>query len=106
MYYLKTLTFTTHNRMKIEMDENGDGTGYYDVLNWQLDDDGEIAFVKVGERIFTDFESALVMKKDVTIFWNTQSSEVSHSDISFCLHVQRIAFPYCFRHLEILDTYS
>lgn len=52
MYYLKTLQFTTHNGERIEIDENGDVTGYYDILNWQLGDNGEIAFVKVGEHIF------------------------------------------------------
>lgn len=54
MYYLKTLQFTTHNGERIEIDENGDVTGYYDILNWQLGDNGEIAFVKVGEHIFTN----------------------------------------------------
>ncbi|TKC48249.1 hypothetical protein EI555_003664, partial [Monodon monoceros] len=43
MCYLKTLKFTTHNGMRIEVDDNGDVAGYYDILNWQLDDNGEIA---------------------------------------------------------------
>ncbi|KAM5332449.1 LOW QUALITY PROTEIN: vomeronasal type-2 receptor 1-like [Glossophaga mutica] len=81
MYYLKTLTFTTHNGMRMEIDENGDVTGYYDTLNWQLDDDGEIAFVKAGEYVFTDSKFALVLKKNVTMFWNTKSSECALWDL-------------------------
>ncbi|MXQ80244.1 hypothetical protein E5288_WYG006305 [Bos mutus] len=79
MYYMKTLQFTTHNGMRIEIDDNGDVTGYYDILNWQLDDNGEVAFVKAGEYIFTDSKFELVMIKNATIFWNTESSELPHS---------------------------
>ncbi|XP_004442266.1 PREDICTED: vomeronasal type-2 receptor 1-like [Ceratotherium simum simum] len=79
MYYMKTLKFTTHNGMRIEIDENGDVSGYYDILNWQLDDNGEVAFVKVGEYTFTDSKFELVMKKNATMFWNTESSELPHS---------------------------
>ncbi|KAM5279247.1 LOW QUALITY PROTEIN: vomeronasal type-2 receptor 1-like [Hipposideros larvatus] len=72
MYYLKTL-FTTLNGMRIEIYENGDMTGYYyEFLNWQLDDNGEIAFVKVGEYIFTNSKFELVIKKNATIFWNPE----------------------------------
>ncbi|KAB0391185.1 hypothetical protein E2I00_012715, partial [Balaenoptera physalus] len=75
MYYLKTLKFTTHDGMRIEIDDNGAVTGNYDILNWQLDYNGEIAFVKVGEYIFTNSKFELVMIKNATIFWNTESSE-------------------------------
>ncbi|XP_061273812.1 vomeronasal type-2 receptor 1-like [Bos javanicus] len=79
MYYMKTLQFTTHNGMRIEIEDNGDVTGYYDILNWQLDNNGEVAFVKAGEYIFTDSKFELVMIKNATIFWNTESSELPHS---------------------------
>ncbi|XP_069329162.1 vomeronasal type-2 receptor 1-like [Eulemur rufifrons] len=79
MYYLKTLKFTTHDGRRIEMDENGDVTGYYDILNWQLDDNGNIAFVKVGEYVFTNSMFELVITKNTAIFWNTESSECPHS---------------------------
>ncbi|GAB1287574.1 Vomeronasal 2, receptor 3 [Apodemus speciosus] len=45
--YIKDMEFTTHDGSKIELDKSGDiKSGYYDILNWQMDDDGEIAFVK------------------------------------------------------------
>ncbi|XP_062934691.1 vomeronasal type-2 receptor 1-like [Cynocephalus volans] len=79
MFYLKTLKFTAHDGRRLEIDENGDVTGYYDILNWQLDDNGEIAFVKVGEYIFTHSKFELVINKNETIFWNTESAELPHS---------------------------
>ncbi|KAM9604295.1 LOW QUALITY PROTEIN: vomeronasal type-2 receptor 1-like [Trichechus inunguis] len=79
MFYLKTLKFTTHNRRRIEIDENGDVFGYYDIINWQLNDNGEIAFVKAGEYIFTNSKYELVIQENATIFWNTESSDLPHS---------------------------
>lgn len=90
--------------MRIEVDDNGDVAGYYDILNWQLDDNGEITFVKVGEYIFTNSKFELVMIKNVTIFWNNESLEVSYSDILFCLYIERIAFLYSFRCYGISET--
>ncbi|KAM6223894.1 LOW QUALITY PROTEIN: vomeronasal type-2 receptor 1-like [Rhynchocyon petersi] len=79
MYYLKKLKFTTHNGRQIEIDDNGDVFGYYDILNWQLNGNAEITFVKIGEYIFTDSKFELVIKENATIFWNTKSSELPHS---------------------------
>lgn len=90
--------------MRIELDDNGDVTRYYDILNWRLDDNGEVAFVKAGEYIVTDSKFELVMIKIATIFWNTMSLEVSYSDILFCLHIERTAFPCYFRCYGIAET--
>nr|XP_020025630.1 LOW QUALITY PROTEIN: vomeronasal type-2 receptor 1-like [Castor canadensis] len=81
-FYLKTVKFTTHDGEKMELDENGDlKQGYYDLLNWQLDDNGEIAFVKVGEYKFRASKFELIFTKKSAIFWNTESSRVSTCDI-------------------------
>ncbi|KAB0374130.1 hypothetical protein FD755_014386 [Muntiacus reevesi] len=74
-FSMKTLKFITHNGMRIEIDDNGD-----------------VAFVKAGEYIVTDSKFELVMIKIATIFWNTESSGVSYSDILFCLHIERTGF--------------
>ncbi|XP_060052932.1 vomeronasal type-2 receptor 1-like [Erinaceus europaeus] len=84
MYYMKTLKFTTQSGRRIEIDEHGEVIGVYEILNWQLDDNGEIAFVKVGRCMHTVSKNELVMKKDATIFWNTESSELP---ISVCTEV-------------------
>ncbi|XP_027789665.2 vomeronasal type-2 receptor 1-like [Marmota flaviventris] len=79
MFYVKTVQFTTHDGKTIQIDKNGDVMGHYDILNWQLDDNGEIAFMKVGEYIFTENKFELVFTKNSTIFWNTESSQLPHS---------------------------
>uniref|UniRef100_A0A5F9DJI7 G-protein coupled receptors family 3 profile domain-containing protein n=1 Tax=Oryctolagus cuniculus TaxID=9986 RepID=A0A5F9DJI7_RABIT len=79
MFFIQRVKFTTHDGRKIHVDRNGDVTGYYDLLNWQLDDNGDIAFVKVGEYIFTQSKFEFMIRKNSTIFWNTESSKIPHS---------------------------
>ncbi|XP_072477125.1 vomeronasal type-2 receptor 1-like [Notamacropus eugenii] len=74
MYYLKVLKFETHNGITLELDENGDVTGSYDILNWQLNDDGKIDFVKIGEYVFWLNGFELVMN-NASIYWNTETAE-------------------------------
>eukprot|EP00073_Rattus_norvegicus_P021190 XP_006232524.1 PREDICTED: vomeronasal 2 receptor 47 isoform X1 [Rattus norvegicus] len=82
MIYIMRMEFTTHDGRKIELDRSGDvKNGYYDILNWQMDDAGEIAFVKFGEYKFTSSKYELVLSKNSTLFWNTESSELPDS---FC----------------------
>ncbi|XP_026782956.3 extracellular calcium-sensing receptor-like [Pangasianodon hypophthalmus] len=45
---LKKLHFTTTTGEDVYFDENGDPAARYELLNWQQDKDGKIAFVKVG----------------------------------------------------------
>ncbi|CAD7673626.1 unnamed protein product [Nyctereutes procyonoides] len=68
MMFERTLKFAAHNGEGIEIDENGDVTGHYDILNWQVGDNAEIAFV--------NFE--LMMKKNATIFWKTELAKLPH----------------------------
>ena len=85
MPYFKKLKITTHDGAEIELNGNGDvDSGYYDILNWHMGDAGEITFVKVGEYKYTSTKSELVLPKNSSLFWNTESSMVSCSDI-YCL---------------------
>ncbi|XP_069856125.1 vomeronasal type-2 receptor 1-like isoform X1 [Dipodomys merriami] len=78
--YVSSLRFTTHDGRKIEFDESGDiKEGNYDILNWQLDDNGEVAFVKLGEYTFRESKYELRFKKESPIFWNTESSKIPYS---------------------------
>ncbi|XP_027731591.1 vomeronasal type-2 receptor 1-like [Vombatus ursinus] len=78
MYYLKVLKFKTHDNITLELDDNGDVTGSYDALNWQLNDDGKIDFVKIGKYEFTKSGFELVMNNN-SIFWNTETLELPKS---------------------------
>ncbi|KAM4889328.1 vomeronasal type-2 receptor 1-like [Thomomys bottae] len=77
---MEYLEFTAHDGRQIKFDGNGDlASGHYDILNWQLDDSGVVVFVKVGEYKFSNFELELVLPRNATIFWNTESSRLPHS---------------------------
>uniref|UniRef100_A0A8C6IG11 Vomeronasal 2, receptor 2 n=1 Tax=Mus spicilegus TaxID=10103 RepID=A0A8C6IG11_MUSSI len=80
MSYFKKLKIITHDGAEIELDLNGDvGKGYYDILNWHMGNTGEITFVKVGEYKYTSTKSELVLPKNSSLFWNTESSMLPES---------------------------
>lgn len=79
---MKGIKFKTHDGKWIVLDENGDVLhGHYDILNWQLDDNGEISFVTVGKFNFRATKFELFIPNNSSIFWNTESSRVSCIDI-------------------------
>uniref|UniRef100_A0A8I6ADM9 Vomeronasal 2 receptor, 46 n=1 Tax=Rattus norvegicus TaxID=10116 RepID=A0A8I6ADM9_RAT len=78
--YFRNIKFTTHDGRKIETDFFGDIVrGYYDILNWHMDNAGNIAFVKVGEYKFTTSKYELVLPKNSTLFWKTESYRLPDS---------------------------
>ena len=84
------IKFITHDGRKIELGRNGDVlNGSYDILNWHMDNTGEITFVKVGEYKFTSSKYEFVLPKNSTLFWNTESSRVGWPDILLFIHTER-----------------
>ncbi|XP_051013211.1 vomeronasal type-2 receptor 1-like [Acomys russatus] len=80
MHFMKEIKFKTHDEKWIALDDKGDlKFGHYDILNWQLDDNGEISFVNVGRFSFRRNMFELYIPKNSTIFWNTESSKLPHS---------------------------
>eukprot|EP00072_Mus_musculus_P003310 NP_001098085.1 vomeronasal receptor Vmn2r4 [Mus musculus] len=78
--YMKEIKFVTHDGRKIELGSNGDVlNGSYDIINWHMDNTGEITFVKVGEYKFTRSKYEFVLPKNSTLFWNTESSRLPDS---------------------------
>uniref|UniRef100_A0A674IA05 Vomeronasal type-2 receptor 1-like n=1 Tax=Terrapene triunguis TaxID=2587831 RepID=A0A674IA05_9SAUR len=71
MYYLKNVKFTTFDNELVKIDDNGDVYASYDIINWQLNETGEISFVKIG--IYNDTKDGHEMKiyNNDSIFWNT-----------------------------------
>ncbi|XP_048201982.1 vomeronasal type-2 receptor 1-like [Perognathus longimembris pacificus] len=109
MFYME---FTTHDGRKMKYVGDGDITsGYYDILNWQLEDSGEVAFVKVGEYKFSYFKQELILPRKSTIFWNTESSKIPHSVCTdLCLPGSRKVVQYgkaicCFACVPCADGY-
>lgn len=77
MYYLKNVRYTVpHTGEEIYFDD-GDVEGFYDIINWQFNSDGEISYVKVGH-----FNASAAPEDQMTIMngsivWNSDALEVS-----------------------------
>uniref|UniRef100_A0A8D0B6C2 G-protein coupled receptors family 3 profile domain-containing protein n=1 Tax=Salvator merianae TaxID=96440 RepID=A0A8D0B6C2_SALMN len=84
MYYMK-------NKMKfkvfdedVHIDDSGDVYTPYDILNWQMNDTGQIQFVKVGifnQTTKTNMEFRVINE---SIFWNNPARSVSKRPRSTC----------------------
>ncbi|XP_058846295.1 extracellular calcium-sensing receptor-like [Acipenser ruthenus] len=48
LHYLKTVNFTIKSGESVYFDENGDPAARYEVVNWQLNEEGKTQFVTVG----------------------------------------------------------
>uniref|UniRef100_W5LLM5 G-protein coupled receptors family 3 profile domain-containing protein n=1 Tax=Astyanax mexicanus TaxID=7994 RepID=W5LLM5_ASTMX len=62
LHYLKAVRFTTTTGEFVYFDNNGDPTGSYDIVNWQIGPDGKMEFVNVG-----NFESSRGPDKDLQL---------------------------------------
>uniref|UniRef100_A0A3B4VPH2 Extracellular calcium-sensing receptor-like n=1 Tax=Seriola dumerili TaxID=41447 RepID=A0A3B4VPH2_SERDU len=47
--YIKYVNFTTQNGAKVFFDENGDSVAQYDLVNWQMKEDGSVKIVNIGQ---------------------------------------------------------
>lgn len=77
MYYLKNVRFSVpHTGEEIYFDD-GDVEGFYDIINWQFDSDGEISYVTVGHYNGSrDTEDRMTILND-SIVWNNAELQVS-----------------------------
>lgn len=46
---LRRLNFTTRNGFQVSFDSNGDPPALYELINWQVDKDGSLNFMTVGQ---------------------------------------------------------
>lgn len=76
MYYLKNVRFDVpHTGEQIYFDD-GDVEGFYDIINWQFDTDGQISYVAVGHYNGSqEPEERLVVFND-SILWNNEEVQV------------------------------
>uniref|UniRef100_A0A3B1IX16 G-protein coupled receptors family 3 profile domain-containing protein n=1 Tax=Astyanax mexicanus TaxID=7994 RepID=A0A3B1IX16_ASTMX len=59
LHYLKAVKFTTTTGELVYFDKNGDPTGSYDIVNWQIGPDGKVKIANVG-----NFDSSRKPDKD------------------------------------------
>ncbi|XP_075905938.1 vomeronasal type-2 receptor 1 [Nelusetta ayraudi] len=79
MYYLKNVRFDVlHTGEQIYFDD-GDVEGFYDIINWQFDGDGQISYVAVGRYNGSqEPEERLVVFND-SILWNNEELQPPRS---------------------------
>lgn len=76
MYYLKNVRFDVPNTGEEIYFDDGDVEGFYDIINWQFDGDGQISYVTVGRYNGSqEPEERLVVFND-SILWNNEEVQV------------------------------
>lgn len=75
--HFKYVNFTTPNGIKVFFDESGDSATRYDMVNWQIQEDGSVEIVTIGQydNLFPDGEK-FKLKDDVKFVWGGNSPEV------------------------------
>ena len=75
--HIQYVNFTTQNGAKVSFDENGDSVAQYDLVNWQMKEDGSAEIVNIG-RYDTSFPEGkkFKLKDDTKIVWGGKSHEV------------------------------
>ncbi|XP_068593465.1 extracellular calcium-sensing receptor-like [Cebidichthys violaceus] len=78
--HINYVNFTTQNGAKVFFDENGDSVAQYDLVNWQMKEDGSVEIVNIGQYDTLYPEGEKVKLKDNTkIVWGGNSHEVPRS---------------------------
>ncbi|KAM9359510.1 extracellular calcium-sensing receptor-like [Symphorus nematophorus] len=78
--HIKYVNFTTPNGAKVFFDENGDSVAQYDLVNWQMKEDGSVEIVNIGQydTSFPEGEK-FKLKENTKIVWGGNSNEVPRS---------------------------
>ena len=71
------MNFTTQNGAKVFFDDNGEPVAQYDLVNWQMKEDGSTEIVNIGyyDTSFPAGETFKV-KENIKIVWGANSNEV------------------------------
>ncbi|XP_019901532.2 vomeronasal type-2 receptor 1 [Esox lucius] len=79
MYYLKNVRFNVPHTNEPLFFLDGDVDGYYDIINWQVRSDGEIAYVTVGRFNSTAPPEARMTIDNDSIAWNNDDLQTPRS---------------------------
>uniref|UniRef100_A0A672Z4S7 G-protein coupled receptors family 3 profile domain-containing protein n=1 Tax=Sphaeramia orbicularis TaxID=375764 RepID=A0A672Z4S7_9TELE len=77
--HIKYVNFTTPNGAKVFFDENGDSFGRYDLVNWQMKEDGSVEIVNIGlyDTSLPDGDKFQLL--DTNIIWGGNNQKVPRS---------------------------
>ncbi|XP_053728633.1 vomeronasal type-2 receptor 1 [Synchiropus splendidus] len=71
MYYVKNVHFKVPHTDEEIFFENGDVEGYYDIINWSVDGNGEISYVTVGQYNGSAAPGSQMTIRNDSILWNS-----------------------------------
>uniref|UniRef100_A0A4W6CPA5 Vomeronasal 2, receptor 1 n=1 Tax=Lates calcarifer TaxID=8187 RepID=A0A4W6CPA5_LATCA len=74
MYYLKNVRFKAPNTDEEIYFNDGDVEGFYDIINWQVNSNGEISYVTVGRYNGSAAPEDSMTIANNSIVWNNESS--------------------------------
>ncbi|XP_034557489.1 extracellular calcium-sensing receptor-like [Notolabrus celidotus] len=75
--HIEHVNFTTPNGAKVSFDENGDSVAQYDLVNWQMKDDGSVEIVPIGQYDTSFPEGKKFKLKDNNkIIWGGDNKKV------------------------------
>uniref|UniRef100_A0A3Q2PRU5 Extracellular calcium-sensing receptor-like n=1 Tax=Fundulus heteroclitus TaxID=8078 RepID=A0A3Q2PRU5_FUNHE len=77
LHYLKQVRYSNSFANEITFDENGDPAALYDLVNWQMNTNGEIEFINIGkfDGTTTVVEQKLHIHEEI-ILWNGNKTRV------------------------------
>lgn len=77
MHFLKQVQFRNPFADEVKFDENGDVAAMYDLVNWQLNPNGEMDFITVGKFDETTHASGKKLQiQEQDILWNGNQTKV------------------------------
>uniref|UniRef100_A0A665W1I4 Vomeronasal 2, receptor 1 n=1 Tax=Echeneis naucrates TaxID=173247 RepID=A0A665W1I4_ECHNA len=79
MYYLKNARFKVPNTNEEIYFEDGDVEGFYDIINWQVNGNGEISYVTVGHYNGSVATGDRMFIMNDSIVWNNEVLEPPRS---------------------------
>ncbi|XP_017163574.1 vomeronasal type-2 receptor 1 isoform X1 [Poecilia reticulata] len=78
MYYVKNVRYKMPNTGEEIYFEDGDTEGFYDIINWQISDNGEISYVTVGHYNGSASAEEKLHIRNESIVWNNVELEVRY----------------------------
>uniref|UniRef100_H2ZVZ5 G-protein coupled receptors family 3 profile domain-containing protein n=1 Tax=Latimeria chalumnae TaxID=7897 RepID=H2ZVZ5_LATCH len=79
LHYVKNVHFKDTEGKDVFFDENGNPPPMYDILNWQMTEDGSLKYVKVGSFDFSAPKGQDLIIQENAIMWNGGQTEIPHS---------------------------
>lgn len=74
--HIKYVNFTTKYGSKVFFDENGDSVAQYDLVNWQMREDGSVDIVTIGQYDTSFKGEELKLTDNAKIVWGGNHNKV------------------------------